>query len=334
MSLEIERVVDEAGAARFHEVDDATTPLDHPGLVAEPIDDIVGMLPNPLPSYRAHFYVARDHGEVVASAFFGLPQIENAHVCNLQVTVLRTHRRRGIGSELTQHLLEEARRVDRRVVTGQAGAPLGGTSPGDEMAKRLGATAALVSIRRQLRLDDVTRPELEASLDALRDGPCAAYEFVSWKDACPDDLVAGAAEILPRVMSDSPQGTLDREDEVWDDARYREYEAMFVARRRHQLVAAAVHRDSGRLAAYTDLNVPFSEHRVVAQFGTVVEPEHRGHRLGVAVKTANLRNLLDAFPDAQTIQTYNAEENRHMIAVNEEIGFRQVEQVTHWQLEL
>lgn len=124
------------------------------------------------------------------------------------------------------------------------------------------------------------------------------------------------------------------EDEVWDVPRFREYEAMFVARRRHQLATAAVERATGRFVAFTDLNVPFSDHRVVSQFGTVVEPDHRGHRLGLAVKTANLINVLDAYPDAESIQTYNAAENEHMIAVNEVLGFRAVERSTHWQLEL
>jgi GNAT superfamily N-acetyltransferase len=334
VSLEIVRVEDEAGAAAWHEVDEATTPIDRPGLVAEPLEDIIGMLPNPLPSFEVRFYVARDGGKAVANAFFGLPMMENLHLCNLQVAVLPTHRRRGVGGELTQHLLEVARRSGRRVVSGIAGAPLESTSPGDEMAQRLGAAAALVSIRRELRLDQMVRTELEATLTKLQAGPCDGYEFVSWRDVCPGDLVDGAAAILPRVMTDSPRGTLDLEDEIWDEARYREYEAMFAARHRHQLVAAALHRESGLLAAFTDLNVPFSEHRVVAQFGTVVEPAHRGQRLGVAVKTANLLNLMDAFPDAETVQTYNAEENVHMIAVNEEIGFRPVERLTHWQLEI
>jgi RimJ/RimL family protein N-acetyltransferase len=109
---------------------------------------------------------------------------------------------------------------------------------------------------------------------------------------------------------------------------------MFVARRRHQLATAAVERATGRFVAFTDVNVPFSDHRVVSQFGTVVEPEHRGHRLGLAVKIANLINVLDAYPDAESVQTYNAEANEHMIAVNEALGFRAVERSSHWQLEL
>ena len=50
--------------------------------------------------------------------------------------------------------------------------------------------------------------------------------------------------------------------------------------------------------------------------------EHRGHRLGVAVKVANLRLLQRERPDITRLTTYNAEVNSHMIGVNEALGFR------------
>lgn len=334
VALEIEQVSEEGGARAYHQLDVETTPLDHPGLVGDPLDDLVGMLTNPLPSFRVAFYLGREDGDVVATGFLGLPQVENTHTCHLHVTVGLEARRRGCGRQLTEFLFGEARRAHRRQANWNTGAPLDGTSPGDAMSERLGAKAALVSIRRELRLALLDRGELERRLNELRDGPCQSYELRSWSGPCPDDLVEGAARIVPLVMSDSPQGELDMEVETWDEARYREYEAMLAARRRDSLVTAAVERSSGRLVAYTDLNVPNSEHRVVSQMGTAVEPDHRGHRLGLAVKAANVLSLLDSYPDAETVQTFNAAENVHMIAVNMALGFRAAERSTTWQLEL
>ncbi len=334
MKLQIERVVDAAGAAEFHALGAEAEPVDHPGLVAEPLDDLVGMLPNPMPSFRVAFYLGRAGAEAVATAFLGLPMVENTHTANVHVVVALGARRHGVGTQMVSFLLDEARRAGRRLAVGTVGTPLEGTSPGSEMAARSGATEALVSIRRELRLSQLDRGDLEARLRVLLDGPGAPYEHVSWVDRCPEHLVDGAAALVPRVMSDSPQGALDMDAEVWDEARYREYEAMFAARRRHQLVSAALERATGRLVAFTDVNVPFSEHRVVSQFGTVVEPDHRGHRLGLAVKTANLIHVLDTYADAASIQTFNAAENEHMIEVNEALGFRAVERSTHWQLPL
>jgi hypothetical protein len=70
----------------------------------------------------------------------------------------------------------------------------------------------------------------------------------------------------------------------------------------------------------------------VSQYGTVVLPEHRVHRLENAVKTTNLMALLDQFPAAESVQTLNATETARMIAVNEALGFRAVERETIWQL--
>lgn len=62
--------------------------------------------------------------------------------------------------------------------------------------------------------------------------------------------------------------------------------------------------------------------------------EHRGHRLGRAVKLVNIISLLETCPDAETVQTVNAAENEHMIAVNTELGFRTVERSTAWKLKI
>jgi hypothetical protein len=49
--------------------------------------------------------------------------------------------------------------------------------------------------------------------------------------------------------------------------------------------------------------------------------EHRGHRLGMLLKSANLALLTAEAPGHPSIITFNAEENRHMLNVNEALGF-------------
>jgi len=58
------------------------------------------------------------------------------------------------------------------------------------------------------------------------------------------------------------------------------------------------------------------------QWGTLVSPAHRGHRLGLAIKVANLRLLQRTHPQITTVVTYNADVNAHMVAVNERLGYR------------
>lgn len=85
------------------------------------------------------------------------------------------------------------------------------------------------------------------------------------------------------------------------------------------------HLPTGQLVALNELLRDRSNaDAFVGQWDTVVLPEHRGHRLGMAVKAANILQVRESEPTATAIITWNAEENRHMLRVNEELGFREI----------
>ena len=54
-------------------------------------------------------------------------------------------------------------------------------------------------------------------------------------------------------------------------------------------------------------------------------PGHRGHRLGLAMKLATHRRLVELFPACGYVETGNAGVNAAMNAVNERLGYRVVE---------
>ena len=62
-----------------------------------------------------------------------------------------------------------------------------------------------------------------------------------------------------------------------------------------------------------------------AQALTTVDPAHRGHRLGLLVKRANLRQRREHYGNVTTIWTGNATTNANMIAINDQVGFRPVD---------
>ncbi len=60
---------------------------------------------------------------------------------------------------------------------------------------------------------------------------------------------------------------------------------------------------------------------------------HRGHRLGLLTKVAMLDLLARREPRVTQIITWNSESNRHMIAINETLGYRVVDRwTTSWLL--
>jgi GNAT superfamily N-acetyltransferase len=100
------------------------------------------------------------------------------------------------------------------------------------------------------------------------------------------------------------------------------------------LVSAVLHAESGEMAGYTVLTYRQGRPRSVIQEDTLVAPSHRGHRLGMLVKITNLRRAHTAWPRARSVITWNASENRHMLAINRSLGFRPSGLEGEWQKRL
>jgi len=122
-------------------------------------------------------------------------------------------------------------------------------------------------------------------------------------------------------MNDAPHGDEHHDDWDWDAARVRELEQRRGRWQVRAYTTAAVHTDSGDVAGFTDLLI-VDRPSTAAQEDTGVLAQHRGHRLGLAIKAANLLVLREQEPRITRVMTWNAEENRHMRAVNEQLGFR------------
>ena len=70
---------------------------------------------------------------------------------------------------------------------------------------------------------------------------------------------------------------------------------------------------------------------LVARIGvTMVLPEHRGHRLGLATKLASHRALREQVPACELVVTSNAEVNTHMNAINERMGYVELETLVEY----
>ena len=191
---------------------------------------------------------------------------------------------RGSGTALLAEAERLARERGRSTLISEVDEP-GPDAAGRAFALRHGWSCDLVETRRDLLLppDEARLTALEAQAREASRG----YELVTWRDRTPDALVDDRALLERRMTTDAPHGDLPVEEEHWDAARVREYEAMHVDRGRTVLSAGAVR--AGRLVAFTDLQVPLALPQRANQAGTLVLREHRGHRLGALVKAAVLR---------------------------------------------
>ena len=118
-----------------------------------------------------------------------------------------------------------------------------------------------------------------------------------------------------------------------DVALRREAEAQLVRQGRTPYSTVALDA-AGAVVAYTEVVATTHEPGKAYQWGTLVRKADRGHRLGLAVKVANVQLLQRERPDLTLVVTWNSEVNSHMVAVNEQLGFEPVERLGEFQKRL
>jgi GNAT superfamily N-acetyltransferase len=329
----LERIWDAAGAERWFALASKCVPVDHPGLVAGSLDEVLHQLRGEQRSARYAHFVAVEDDVDVAYGTVRLPLRDNLSNATVSISVLPSRRSQGIGTAFATEILAFIRKEGRTSAVWTVGSPLNEESRGCAFSRALGATNVLSRLRRELDLTVVDKRELENLVNAKIDERDSDYEIVTWIDRAPDHLVEGVARLVGRMSTDTPRGDLSWESEVWDVSRWREKEADAFHSGRGRVAAGAVDR-SGDLVAFTDIGVWKQEPSVAEQWNTIVDPDHRGHRLGLAVKFANLRHLSLEIPETMRLETWNANENARMIAINELLGFQIVERVDEFQLTL
>jgi GNAT superfamily N-acetyltransferase len=187
---------------------------------------------------------------------------------------------------------------------------------------------------RRLRLpfDPERRDELRA---VVANAPGAhEYRTLAFVTPWPEEFVEDLGTLFGVMSTDEPAGDGERQAEHWDEERLRENERLDADREATVLAAAAQHVPSGKLVALTEISVSNDSPGEAWQQLTVVHPEHRGHRLGLAVKLANVDLLAEQAPDVRIVHTGNASVNRPMIAVNEMMGFEVFSEGAFWQKHL
>lgn len=273
-------------------------------------------------------YLAVHDGVPVASAVYETNTWDNQHLVWVRFDVHPDHRRRGHGSRVLAALL------DRAVAEGRTSV---GTDSWDNpgalaFAERHGLPCRSREVNRRQHLAEVDR----AALDAMhRDAAAhaAAYEVVRLEGPVPEPLLEAYA-VMVAAINDAPLDDLEADDEVYTPARIRAYEQAQALRGLRVRRLYARHRETGDLAGETVVVVDTERPHLAHQHDTSVVRAHRGHRLGLLLKLEMLRWLEEVEPQVRTVDTWNAESNDHMVAVNEALGYRVLGRALAYQRDL
>ena len=291
-----------------HKVD---APFEHPVTV----DAYTLMLRHGWDGEVPETYAAWEGGRLTGVTAVHTSEWDNTHLAWAEVLVHPDLRGAGRGSELLGFAENRARELGRTSIG------LDGWD-GDEttrFASVHGLPRKGAAIKRRQTLARLDR----AAVDEMYDEALAAassYELLRLSGRTPADMVEAVAE-MTAAINDAPTDDLDIEDEVFPAERVMAYEAAQESRNRRLYRVVARHRETGALAGHTVVLVEAERPEIGDQHDTSVVATHRGHRLGLLLKTDMLQWLAEAEPALATVDTWNMESNAPMIGVNERLGY-------------
>ncbi len=292
-----------------------------------------------LPHYQPDEYqrrlswLIRVDGAVVGRVGVDLPLEAGSRSAFWLIELVREAWGRGIGSVAHAHVEQVARENGRSVLQSWAEHP---DAPGPRLSAPTGFGSipedhiARFFVRHGYTLEQVERNsafDLHAPFDEverlLGDAVAASsgYRVVQWTVPTPPEFVDGYAWMKSRMVTDAPAANLEFDEEVWDAARVARLDSLYVDSGRFRLVTAAQHIETGELCAFNELAIGKDRTEASHQEDTLVLKQHRGHKLGTLVKCAGLLSWRAVAPESPRVITYNAEENRPMLDINEAIGF-------------
>jgi mycothiol synthase len=278
---------------------------------------------------RRQLVVGRDRGEVVATAVVELTDADNQHVATVtDLMVTAGSRRQGIASQLLDVISTRVRTDNRRVLVcyGPVDA-----APATALATARSARPGLVEHQNRMHTAELDRSLLERWIDQAAER-ATDYSIVSFDDRCPDDLVDAYAHVFT-VMNSAPR-TETFEDFAMTAEQIRQREQMSL-RRGHRLWAVCARHDpSGELVGFTEIFLNAHRPWLAEQDNTGVDPIHRDKGLGRWIKAVNALRLLDEHPEVEIVETWNADVNAPMLAINDAMGFRCAVRWQEWEIEL
>ncbi|WP_243075054.1 GNAT family N-acetyltransferase [Microbacterium sp. SS28] len=302
-----------------------------------------------IPVYRPDEYELRllwlvvQDGVTVGRIGVDIPFEEGSKAAYWLVELIESAQGQGIGTAAYALVEETARKHGRSVLQSWAQhdadgervivPPTGfGALPDDRPARFYRANGyALEQVVRSSAFDlQGTFDEVERLLDEARRA-AEGYRVLQWTLPTPAEYVEGYAWMKSRMSTDAPSAGLEFDEEVWDAARLAIHDASYTDAGRHLLVTAAQHIESGVLCAFNELVIGEDRTAASHQEDTLVLKEHRGHKLGTLVKCEGLLSWRGIAPDSPRIITYNAEENRPMLDINEAIGFAPIAYEGAWK---
>ncbi|HEV2371663.1 MAG TPA: GNAT family N-acetyltransferase [Streptosporangiaceae bacterium] len=310
-----------------HEIHRAGAPFDDPYEPPQSLRPFTARLTYGWTQDPTQTWLARDgDGQPIGWYLLVLPERENRHLAGVNPMVHPERRRAGLGRMLLRHAAGQAQEAGRTLLVNHARE----SSPGESFARAVGARRLeTIEVRRVLELRGKPA-EHWAAMRRQATEKAAGYSLEYWAGTIPDDKLAQVASINA-AMADAPH---DYAAQTWDVARVEQGRLMHIASGMHSHIVAARHDGSGDLVAMTEVEIDPLVPELGFQGITAVVPQHRGHRLGLLLKARMHEILAELEPQLARVNTGNAAGNKHMIAINEAMGYQVLDRWLSYEMDV
>ena len=243
----------------------------------------------------------------------------------IRVTVRREYRLQGVGRQLMLTAVGELESEGRSKLI--VDIPIG--SPPEILAERMGLKRVYSERISQVSVSKIDWGVMDSWIASSSDR-ASGYRLVSMRPPLPEEHIERWCRIS-NAMNTAPAEGFDLEDRDRTPEQWRSIETYLASRGSDLHALAAVHEQTGDFAGMTILHYLRHNPTLAYQGDTVVDPAHRYRGLGRLLKAAMAKEFLAEHPDVERITTENAGSNEPMLAINEEMGFRTILELSAWQ---
>lgn len=250
-------------------------------------------------------------------AIYEVETHSNLDLALLSIWVAAGSRRRGAGSAL----FNECRVI--AASQGRTRLSVNGSSADDSTAAvtRFGGRLVETTTRSILDLTAVDRATLVEWASPTPDNE--TYTLVQWVDHTPAELADSFCAAMS-AMDDAPREEFAYKPPQHDlkMLRAKEEHAVGYGVRRHTHAALD---SAGRVVGFCTFTSMPDEPEVIDIWDTGVVRAHRGHGLGLRIKSAASLQMIDDYPKVRWVQTFNNVDNEPMLRVNRAMGYQTAE---------
>lgn len=304
--------------ARFHALEEARFSEMEDPPVAQTRREREDWFRTPLPDIVRRYELVLVDGRLVGRLLL----FEVPAKCRVSAhgAVLRSHRRRGIGTAWLRTLLAAAETAGAATVASHSS-----EADGRAFLERRGFAGTRRHATNRLDLVDVDTALLDRWIATLA-GRAPGVRLEVHRDDLPDPLVDDFVRLTVAAAADIPTVDGGRDP---DQVRRR------ILRNRERGVLRDVvfaRAPDGAVVGVTEITLRDAADATASQGLTGVLPNWRGRGLGKALKAAMARHLREARPGVAALETTNADDNPPIRAINDALGFRRKSELVEYEI--